>query len=102
MATYKTISTGKNLLPYEGLRGWIDELEKMGDLRIVEGADVDKGIGQASELLEHHEDAPAVVFDSISGYKKGYRVLVNMYGTPARLALTFGLDTRLNKSDLSN
>src|ERR1035437_4811027 len=102
MATFKTISTGKNLLPYDGLRGWIDKLEEMGDLRVVEGADVDKGIGQATELLQHHPDAPAVIFDSIPGYKKGHRVLCNMYGTPGRVALTFGLPTNLNKADLSN
>ena len=102
MATFKTISTGKNLLPYDGLRGWISKLEEMGDLRVVEGADVEKGIGQATELLQHHPDAPAVIFDSIPGYKKGHRILVNMYGTPARMALTFGLPTNLNKMDLSN
>ena len=71
----------KNLLPYDGLRGWIEKLAEMGDLRIVEGADCQKDIGQATELLQHHPDAPAVLFDSIPGYKKGYRVLVNTLGT---------------------
>src|SRR5258706_1158934 len=102
MATLDTISRRKNLLPYEGLRGWIKKLEEIGDLRIVEGADTAKDIGQATELLQHHPDAPAVLFDSIPGHKKGFRVLVNMYGTPSRLALTFGLPTNLGKAELSN
>ena len=103
MATVKTLSRTKekNNLPYDGLRGWLEKLEQVGDLRIVEGANTDKDIGQATELLQHHPDAPAVIFDSIPGHKKGFRVLCNMYGTPARLALTFGLPTNLSKGELS-
>jgi len=101
MATITRAPKAKNLLPYDGLRGWIKKLEETGDLRHVEGADCAKDIGMATELLQHHPDAPSVMFDSIPGFKKGFRVLVNMYGTPARMALTFGLPTDLNKGDLS-
>ncbi|MBI4464091.1 MAG: UbiD family decarboxylase [Acidobacteria bacterium] len=101
MATVKSVARAKNLLPYEGLRGWMDKLAEMGDLRVVEGAGCEKDIGMATELLQHHTDAPAVLFDSIPGHKKGFRVLVNLYGTPARLALTFGLPTHLSKGELS-
>ena len=102
MATLKAAPPGKRLLPYEGLRGWMDKLAEMGDFRIVEGADCKTDIGMATELLQHHDDAPAVIFDSVPGHEKGFRVLVNMYGTPARMALTFGLPTDLNKKDLSH
>ena len=101
MATLKTAPQKKGLLPYDGLRGWMDKLVEMGDLRVVEGADCKTDIGMATELLQHHDDAPAAIFDSIPGHKKGFRVLVNMYGTPARMALTYGLPTDLNKKDLS-
>src|SRR5712691_9211811 len=100
MATLKTMSRRKNLLHYDGLRGWLDQLQAMGDLRVVEGADTKTDIGMATELLQHHPDAPAVIFDSIPGYQKGFRVVVNMYGTPSRLALTFGLPTDLGKTEL--
>ena len=89
MATVKAAPPSKRLLPYDGLRGWMDKLAENGDLRIVEGADCNTDIGMATELLQHHTDAPAVIFDSIPGHEKGFRVLVNMYGTPARMALTF-------------
>ena len=101
MATIERIATRKNLLPYDGLRGWIEKVDAMGDLRLVEGADCQTDIGMATELLNHHPDAPTALFDSIPGYKKGFRVIVNQFGTPARIALTFGLPTDLSKSELS-
>src|SRR3990172_120902 len=101
MATLTRAPKAKNLLPYDGLRGWIKKLEERGDLRIVEGADCAKDIGQATELLQHHSDAPCVLFDKIPGHQPGFRVLVNMYGTPARMALTYGLPADLKKGPLS-
>ncbi|MBI4443693.1 MAG: UbiD family decarboxylase [Acidobacteria bacterium] len=101
MATMKEVARAKNLLPYEGLRGWLDKIAELGDLNIVEGADCKEGIGMATELAMHHTDAPAVLFDGIPGHKKGFRVLSNSFGTPARLALTFGLPTNLSKRELS-
>jgi len=101
MATMERVGTRKNLLPYDGLRGWIEAVRKMGDLRIVEGADTKTDIGMATELVNHHTDAPTLLFDSIPGYKKGFRVIVNQFGTPARIALTFGLPTDLSKMELS-
>ena len=101
MATMERVGTRKNLLPYDGLRGWIEAVQKMGDLRVVEGADTKTDIGMATELLNHHTDAPTVIFDSIPGFKKGFRVIVNQFGTPTRIALTFGLPTDLPKGELS-
>src|SRR3989304_414169 len=101
MATLKTAPGKKRLLPYDGLRGWLEKVAEMGDLRVVEGADCQSDIGMATELLQHHPDAPVVLFDSIPGHQKGFRVAVNLYGTPARIALTFGLPTHLNKKELS-
>jgi len=101
MATVTRAPKAKNLLPYDGLRGWIQKVEEMGDLRIVEGADCAKDIGQATELLQHHPDAPCVIFDKIPGHQPGFRVIVNMYGTAARMALSYGLPTDLKKGPLS-
>ena len=101
MATIERVATRKNLLPYDGLRGWIDKVAELGDLRIVEGADCATDIGMATELLQHHADAPSVIFDAIPGFPKGHRVIVNQFGTTARIALTFGLPTDLKKGELS-
>jgi 4-hydroxy-3-polyprenylbenzoate decarboxylase len=101
MATLTRAPKAKNLLPYDGLRGWIKKLDEMGDLRVVEGADCAKDIGQATELLQHHPDAPCVLFDKIPGYQEGFRVVVNMYGTPGRMALTYGLPMDMKKGPLS-
>src|SRR3990167_8747687 len=101
MATLETVAARQNLLPYDGLRGWIEKVAATGDLRTVEGADCQTDIGMATELLQHHTDAPTVIFDAIPGHKKGFRVIVNQFGTTSRIALTFGLPTNLPKGELS-
>ena len=86
---------------YKDLREWIKLVEGAGDLRLVEGATWQEDIGMATELLNHAKDAPAVLFDSILGYPKGYRVLTNALLSNNRLAATFGLPSGLTKFELS-
>ncbi|WP_353807474.1 UbiD family decarboxylase [Agromyces sp. SYSU T00194] len=74
-----------------GLRRWLAEMDRLGELRVVEGVDAEASIGHVSEMLHHTEDSPAVLFDRIPGYEPGWRVLVNSLGNRARLAATLGL-----------
>ena len=50
---------------YGGLRGWIDQVEKMGELKRVSGASWDAEMGAITHMLtEHsHGTAPALLFD---------------------------------------
>ena len=53
---------------WRDLREWIAEIEKLGEMRVVEGATWQKDIGEITEMLDHTKDAPCVIFDNIPGY----------------------------------
>jgi len=90
----------KHDVPFDDLRQWIKEADKLGELRNVEGATWQEEIGMATELLQHDEKAPTVLFDMIPGVAAGYRVLVNFFGGK-RMNMTLGFPTDLNKFELS-
>ena len=77
------------------LEGWLKDAEALGEVRKVTGADWDVEIGAITELAQHRENGPAVLFDEIKGYPKGYRLVVNSLGSLRRTALTLGLDTNV-------
>jgi UbiD family decarboxylase len=72
-------------------REWLERAEQLGELRVVRGANWEEQIGAITEMLDHAEGSPAVIFDDIPGYPSGRRVLVNASGTPARQAVTLSL-----------
>jgi UbiD family decarboxylase len=77
-----------------GLRPWLDQVEAAGQLLRVAGADWDLEIGGVTEVVSAaHDEPPAILFDDITGYPSGFRVVSNLVDTPFRLALTLGLDT---------
>ncbi|MCL5961201.1 MAG: UbiD family decarboxylase [Chloroflexi bacterium] len=73
------------------LRDWLERVDDLGQLRVLNGADWDHEIGTVTEIVYNKMNAPAVLFDSVPGYPAGYRVLVNALGSTQRLALTLGL-----------
>ena len=51
------------------LRSWIAAVEKLGELKVVNGADWDVEIGAITELGHHRgERSKALLFDNIKGY----------------------------------
>lgn len=79
------------------LRLWIEEAEKLGEVRHVEDAHWRHEMGAITELASQMDPMPAVLFDKIQEYPAGYRVLTNALASVSRVALTFGMPT-----DLSN
>ena len=95
--------SGRNLqhkFTYEDLREWIEEADKLGEVRYVDGLSWEREIGMATELLHHSDPAPAAVFDNIPGYPKGFRVLTNFFGGK-RQNMTIGFAEGLNRLELS-
>src|SRR5436853_7934919 len=68
------------------LRTWLAEVEKLGELKEVRGADWNLELGAISELNVKKDLPPALLFDEIAGYPKGFRVLTCSTSSPARLA----------------
>ena len=62
-------------LPYTDLREWLDEVDKLGEVRAISGASWQEEIGMAAELALHSDAAPCLVFDDVPGSPKGFRVL---------------------------
>src|SRR5215470_6318602 len=77
------------------VRQWLQQSEKLGEVKTITGADWNTEIGAITELAQHREDGPAVLFDEVNGYPPGWRILVNSLGSMRRTALTLGLDTNL-------
>src|SRR6266566_419690 len=60
--------------PHDDMRDWLEMVDAIGELRVLEGVDAEENIGRVTEMLHHTDGAPAVLFDRIPGYRPGYRV----------------------------
>lgn len=73
------------------LRDWLLQVDELGELRRMDGADWDLEIGTITEINTRKSDAPALLFDRIEGYPQGFRVVTSALTTCRRLALTLGV-----------
>ena len=82
-------SEGK--VQYRGLRAWLDEVNRMGELLHVNGAHWNVEMGAITHMLTEKSGntAPAILFDDIPGYPKGFRTLYGHFSSIRRVALTF-------------
>lgn len=87
-------------IPYVDLREWLEEAEKLGEVKHVEGASWERDIGMAAEVVLHDPKGPCVVFEDIPGSMPGSRVLVSFFAGK-RANMTLGLPTELNKIELT-
>ncbi len=87
-------------IPYEDLRGWIAQAEKLGEVRHVKGATWQEEMGMAAELVQHDEKAPCVLFEDVPGCRKGDRLLTNFFGG-RRQNMTLGFPLDFTKLQLS-
>lgn len=78
---------------YGDLRQWLDAVKAHGQIKYVNGASTDLEIGAISEIVQAKsvDPKPAVMFDDIPGYQKGYRVLCAPLASTWRIAAAFGL-----------
>jgi UbiD family decarboxylase len=68
------------------LRAWLKQVRELDELREVHGADWNLELGAISELNVKKDAPPALLFDQIQGYPKGFRVLTCSTSSPARLS----------------
>jgi UbiD family decarboxylase len=80
---------------YVDLRGFIDEVDRLGALRRIEGADPHLEIGGITEVAAALPDCPALLFDRIKGYPTGFRIFTNATTNLQRAALALGIDPTL-------
>ena len=82
------------------LRTWLAEVERLGELQTVTGADWKLEIGAISELNYRRNPPAALLFDGIPGYPDGYRVLTGSVSNANRIGLTLGLGPGLDNAAL--
>jgi UbiD family decarboxylase len=68
------------------LRSWLKQIQALGELKEVRGADWNLELGAISELNVRKDLPPALLFDQIKGYPRGFRVLTCSTSSPARLS----------------
>jgi UbiD family decarboxylase len=84
---------------YRDLRGFIEQVEELGALRRIAGADPRFELGGITEVAAGKPECPALLFDRIKGFPRGYRVFTNATTTPQRAALALGIDPALDPLD---
>ena len=67
-----------------GSRGWLEQVDKMGELRTVDGAHWDVEMGAITHMLtEKSRGAPRSCSNNVPGYPSGYRTLYGQLGSVA-------------------
>ena len=87
------------MVSYEDLRGFIARVEELGALRRVEGADPQFELGGITEVAAGLPECPALLFDAIKGYPRGFRIFTNATVSAQRAALALGIDPQLRPVD---
>ena len=75
---------------FDDFRSFIEELDKKGELKRVQGADWDLEIGTITELFAECQ-GHALLFDEVKDYPKGYRIASNVVMTPRRQRIALGI-----------
>ena len=75
------------------MRPLLEEFQRIGELRVISGANVEEEIGALTELNAKQDRPFALLFDDIPGYPAGHRVVTGIVDSPRRLGLALGLET---------
>lgn len=75
---------------WRDLREYLDRLQALGELKTVLGASWEEDIGGITELITESQ-GPALLFDEIPGYPKGFRVASNLFTTTQRTATALSM-----------
>lgn len=91
MIESRTLDADAQIRQYKDLREWLDIVDSLGELKRVEGADWNLEIAAVTELARQSSHRPALLFDDIPGYPKGFRVVTGLTNTIRRLSLVTGM-----------
>jgi UbiD family decarboxylase len=82
------------------LRVWIEEIDRLGDLRSVAGADSHLEVGGICELNYRRRRPGALLFESLVGHRPDALLLTGSLSTARRLGLTLRLGDDLDDAQL--
>src|SRR5581483_897391 len=87
-------------MPLFDLRTFLAESDRMGELKVIRGADPHLEIGAIAELALD-QDGPALLFDDVVGYPTGYRVASNVTSSRRRALMALGMDIGLPEEEIA-
>ncbi len=78
---------------YADLRDFINGVERNGELKRLNGVDWNLEMGTIAAIIYHEgkDPKPALLFDEIPGYPKGYQCLFGPLSSPRRVTMSLGL-----------
>ncbi len=87
---------------HNDLREFLERADRLGEVRHIKGASWDREMAGISEMFgkEQPDNPPALLFDEIPGFDKGYRVVWGAGNSRNRVALTYGFPEPSNATDL--
>src|SRR5215831_6387979 len=80
------------------MRGYIETLEEMKELRRFEAVDLDLEVGALTERAAEKE-GPALLFSKFKGFPDGFRVISNVFRTCKRTGPAMGISPDLSGID---
>ena len=72
------------------MRGYIEVLKEMGELRELDGVDLDLEVGALTERAAEKE-GDALLFNNFKNYPTGFRVITNVFRTCKRTGPAMGI-----------
>ncbi len=79
------------MLEFRDLRGFIDVVRGLGELREVEGAELDLEAGAITEVAASSSACPMILFRKVRGADDSYGLVTNLLHSRQRLAVALGL-----------
>jgi 4-hydroxy-3-polyprenylbenzoate decarboxylase len=89
------------MIEYNDLREWINQAEKIGELKNFEGVDPHLELGGIVQINSKNE-GPALLFSALKGYQKNFKILTNVISNMKLFNLTFGLPVSNSLHDTIN
>jgi 4-hydroxy-3-polyprenylbenzoate decarboxylase len=86
--------------PHLDLREFLTRIEKAGELLRVPRVDWNLEMGTLAEAVNERSNAPAILFEDVPGYSKGFRALSGATNSMKRLAITLGFPVPAHPLDV--
>ena len=86
--------------PHLDLREFLARIEQAGELLRIPRVDWNLEMGTLAEAVNERSNAPAILFEDVPGYPKGFRTLSGSTNSMKRLAITLGFPVPAHPLDV--
>lgn len=87
-------------MQFEDYRAYLKEVSRIGELKIVRGADTEHDIGPITEITAWSPEHPVLLFEDIPGYPDEWRIAAHSFDSYKRMQLIYGFPDGLVGRDL--